>query len=108
MEYNVPLANKPNGVNFDGFDAQRGVLLDAKHFSDSHPMINPKTYPVVKTSFEKDLIDQATTQVQTAKGKPIEWHVSNQQAAESVRQLFASRRDLARNIKVIFSPDVVN
>ena len=31
VEYNV------NGVNFDGYDAQRGVLLDAKHWTQECP-----------------------------------------------------------------------
>lgn len=100
VEYRV------NGVNFDGFDAKTGALLDAKNYTIDNPLVKGEPDFLVD-KLKKDAVIQAKDQLAAAGGKPIEWHVSNQKAADTLRDLFAQSPDTAK-IKVIFTPDIVN
>lgn len=107
IEYNVPVTGNTKGVNFDGYDAERGVLLDAKHYTDANPLVSPSTPLVVKESFTADLTAEARRQLAAANGSKIEWHVSNDKAADAIRVLFAQDASL-KKITIIFTPDIVN
>jgi hypothetical protein len=72
-EYNV------NDVWFDGYDANRNVLLDAKDWSG---------YPPPGTRFwENGVLTDAQRQLGAAGGTPIEWVFSNQSGADAVAGL---------------------
>lgn len=81
IEYDVPYAAAPSGkVSFDGYDAERGVLLDAKDW---------KGYPPAGATFwQKDVVKQALNQTNAADGVPIEWHFSAQAGMDAVHTLF--------------------
>jgi len=87
-EYNV------NGTWFDGYDAQRNVLLDAEDW---------ERYPPLGQDFWQDgTLNEATRQLNAAGGTPIEWHFSTQPAADAVRDLFADRG--IEGINVVVTP----
>lgn len=80
LEYDVPLADAPSGkVSFDGFDAERKVLLDAKDW---------KGYPPKGADFWQDgVTKQARDQFEAAGGMPIEWHFSSREGLDAVYTL---------------------
>ncbi|MCP8462442.1 Tox-REase-5 domain-containing protein [Pseudomonas sp. ZM23] len=82
-----------NGVRFDGYDASRNVLLDAKDW---------RGYPPEGTVFwQKGVIKDALRQIEFAGGTPIEWHVSTQSAATSLREVIGQK---GIKINVVFTP----
>ena len=95
LEYDVPLASVPSGkVSFDGFDAERKVLLDAKDW---------KGYPPKGTLFWQDSVGkQALDQIAAARGMPIEWHFSSQDGMDAVKTLLATE-DFT-GIKLVLTP----
>lgn len=93
IEYDV------NGVKFDGFDAERGVLLDAKRY---------KGWPKEGLKFsENAVVKEGIKQARVAQdaGAAVEWHIATKEKADLVRKLFAER---GIDIKVFHTPDVVN
>ena len=81
-------------VLFDGFDAQRRVLLDAKDWQG---------YPPANTSFWKPgTIKEARRQIKAAGSMPIEWHFSTQESFNAVQALFSKER--ISKVKLIFTP----
>lgn len=77
VEYNV------NGVNFDGYDAQRDVLLDAKHWTQECPLGDRCRHEPLKRALEAKLLDEATRQLSSVRnsGNRIEWHVVDEEMA---------------------------
>lgn len=83
-----------DGVLFDGYDAQRGVLLDAKDW---------RGYPPANRSFwHEGTLDEAMRQLRAARGKLIEWHFSTPQAKAAVDALFRANR--LGGITTIYTP----
>ena len=95
VEYALPSKAPGRGeVLFDGFDAQRRVLLDAKDWQG---------YPPANTSFwESGTIIEARRQIKAADSMPIEWHFSTQESFNAVQGLF--RRERISEIGLIFTP----
>lgn len=85
VEYDVPYAGAPGGtVRFDGYDAERQVLFEAKDW---------KGYPPEGTEFWKAGVEkQARYQMQAAGGMPVEWHFSTQSGLNEVQKLFEKQR----------------
>jgi hypothetical protein len=74
-----------NGVKFDGYSG--GTLIDAKGPGYAK-FVDKKTgtfHPWYQGS--QDLLDQASRQTQAAGNTPIEWHVAEEEAANSIRAL---------------------
>lgn len=96
IEYDVPSDRVPSGkVRFNGFDAERKVLLDAKDW---------KGYPPKDTEFWKgDLLDQAENQTKAARGTPIEWHFSSPEGMQAVKQLFKDEE--VAGIRLVLTPN---
>ena len=95
VEYDVPYAGVASGkVRFDGYDAERKVLLDAKDWDG---------YPPKDTKFwNEDTLRQATRQVGAADGIPIEWHFSTQESLDAVKNLFDENN--SSNVTLKFTP----
>lgn len=84
IEYKVQI---PDGsgktVWFDGYDAERKVLLDAKDW---------KNYPPPDTEFWKDdILREAKAQTLAANGQVVEWHFSSPHGYNAVQDLFQKR-----------------
>ena len=93
------------GVDFDGYDASRGVLIEAKHYTRDNPMV--KGYPPsARDSIAAEAIAQARRQVIAAEGRPIEWHVATKEGADAIRDLLYHAGEDTRVINVIFSADI--
>ena len=76
IEYDV------DGTLFDGYDAGRKALLDAKDW---------QSYPPLDEDFWRDgALKEARDQITAANGTAIEWHFSTQAAANVVAALFAA------------------
>ncbi|MCC6539465.1 MAG: hypothetical protein IT162_18075 [Bryobacterales bacterium] len=98
-EYKVPLSTRKGGVvDFDGFDPNRGVLLDAKDFNKWPP----DSPPFLRNKAIDDLAKEAQDQLRAAQGTPIEWHVSTAQKAQEVADILADRG--LDGIRVIHTP----
>ncbi|MDP3672564.1 MAG: Tox-REase-5 domain-containing protein [Telluria sp.] len=84
IEYDVALIGaKGEKVRFDGYDASRKVLLDAKDW---------KGFPPKDTVFwTENVLKEAKSQLEAAKGVPIEWHFSTQSGRDAVLGLFRDR-----------------
>lgn len=98
-----------NGVNFDGYDASRNVLLDAKRYTPDNPLVKGQP-PFLVAKFKADALDEALRQLQaTPAPMKVEWHVSNKAAADTLAKLFAES-DLPgkERMVVVFTPDIVN
>lgn len=70
-------------MDFDGYDPERNVLLDAKDFNDWPPQ-GPEF-------LRRKAIDQLTAgaqdQLAAAKGTPIEWHVPTEAKANEIQDI---------------------
>ncbi|MES2117268.1 MAG: Tox-REase-5 domain-containing protein [Pseudomonadota bacterium] len=95
IEYDVPSDRVPSGkVRFDGFDAERKVLLDAKDW---------KGYPPKDVDFwQKKLSQQANNQLTAAKGIPVEWHFSTQESLFAVRRALDAEQ--VSGIRLVLTP----
>ena len=95
VEYDVPFAGVASGkVRFDGYDAQRKVLLDAKNW---------ERFPPDNSDFwHKGTLREAQAQIEAAKGMPIEWHFSTRESLQVVKLLF--REQNISGIKLINTP----
>lgn len=95
IEYDVPFAGVKSGkVSFDGYDAARKVLLDAKDW---------KGYPPTDWDFwHKKVVREAQHQVEAANGTPIEWHFPQRDALDAVKGVFDDKK--IQGIKLILTP----
>lgn len=77
VEYNV------NGVNFDGYDAQRDVLLDAKHWTQECPLGDRCRSESLRQIMADRLLEEARRQIAAVQstGTTIEWHVVDEEMA---------------------------
>ncbi|XNR95039.1 restriction endonuclease fold toxin 5 domain-containing protein [Streptomyces sp. R-74717] len=100
-EYRVPLdklTGKP--VDFDGWDASRGTYLEAKYGYKGKDYYNADTGTLTSKVADR-WADQARRQVDAARGKPVEWHLSDPDVAEAAREMFEDR---GIPVKVIHTP----
>ncbi|MBJ8341028.1 hypothetical protein JGU71_19250 [Antrihabitans sp. YC3-6] len=100
VEYEV------NGVKFDGYGG--GVLLDAKGlgystFFELGPdgQYRPQGWYKNSGNYDK-LLTEARNQVKAADGRPIEWHIAEEFAANAIRQLFEAEG--IRGVTIVFVP----
>lgn len=96
LEYAVtpPGGGKP--VHFDGYNAERRALLDAKDW---------KNYPPDGVEFWKQgTIDEAMKQIRAANGMPVEWHFSSSKGFDAVQTLFSGRE--VTGIRLVLTPAV--
>lgn len=101
IEYEV------NGKKFDGYDAQRNVLLDAKDYTKDNPIVSGQP-PFLADKFRAEALADAKDQVAKAAGTKVEWHVASKEAAAELDKLFASDPSLKGKISVVWTPDIVN
>lgn len=96
MEYAVPQSDGSGKiVLFDGYDAERKVLLDAKDW---------KNYPPSDYDFwESDVLGQASAQRKAGNGSVIEWHFRSREARDAVYSLF--QRERVPGIILVTTPD---
>ena len=88
-------------IDFDGYDAQRGVLLYAKLFRRLRRQ--PKQWGL--RGWDGPVINEARRQVRAAQGEPIEWHIGLEESADRVRVLLADYTAISENqLKVIYTP----
>jgi hypothetical protein len=98
IEYAVTQPGGGNPVHFDGYDAQRGVLLDAKDW---------KNYPPDGTDFwEATILKGAKDQLRAANGTPVEWHFSSRKGFDAIATLFGSTR--LKGIHLVITPTKAN
>jgi hypothetical protein len=73
-----------DGTRFDGYDSQRGVLLDAKDWEG---------YAPADAGFwHNNALKEVRKQIDAANGTPIEWHFSTQKAKDAVDAMFRNER----------------
>lgn len=95
IEYDVACADVPSGkVRFDGYDAERKVLLDAKDWTGYPPKDAEFWHEKVRT--------QATNQLIAANGVPVEWHFSSPDSLDAVSKVL-QRADIDE-IRLVLSP----
>jgi hypothetical protein len=91
-------------INFDGYDADRNVLLFAKLFRPLRRQ--PKAWGL--RGWDGPVLNEARRQVRAAAkagGVPIEWHIGLEEPALRVRQLLADYTDITeQQLKVIYTP----
>lgn len=95
IEYYLPKpGSNAKQIAFDGYDAERKVLLDAKDW---------KGFPPRDADFWKhEVVEQARDQLKAAGGAPIEWHFSTVEAKQTVMSLFEQRQ--VSGIKLVVTP----
>lgn len=103
VEYNV------NGVNFDGYDAQRDVLLDAKHWTQECPLGDRCRYEPLKQALANQLLDEAHRQIDAVRttGTLIEWRVVDEEMALRISSILDEGIDESTDrarIVVIYTP----
>jgi hypothetical protein len=105
-----------NGVDFDGYDAERNVLIDAKHYTEVCPLADCKP-EFLRGKITEDIIAQARDQIDavlksTNSETSIEWHIVNREMALKIEatlaDAFRGNPSHADRIIVIFTPDLVN
>lgn len=100
-EYSVPLDKlKGKDVDFDGWDSTRGTYLEAKYGYTGKDYYNAETGELTP-KVQKRWADQARRQVDAARGKPVEWHLSDPDVAEAAKIMF---EDEGIDVKVINTP----
>lgn len=89
VEYNV------NGVNFDGYDPQRDVLLDAKHWTQECPLGDRCRSESLKRSLSNKLLEEARRQINAVRGTDtvIEWRVVDEEMALRIAAILDDRID---------------
>ncbi len=103
VEYNV------NGVNFDGYDANRDVLLDAKHWTQECPLGDKCRYEPLKQRMSDQLVTEARRQLDAtrATGSSIEWRVVDEEMALRISSILDERvrpASARQRITVIYTP----
>lgn len=103
-----------NGVDFDGYDAERNVLIDAKHYTEVCPLADCKPEGL-KDAVTKKLVLDARRQIDAIKMSSdpearIEWHVVNNEMASKISEILQQQLlgEYDGRIAVIFTPDLVN
>jgi hypothetical protein len=100
-------------ADFDGFDAQRGVLIDAKHLTDACPLGPNSTCPArIADNIRAGWAREATRQLDATRGSntPIEWIVSNEQMSVYVSELINNLPAADRHritVIVVLAEDIV-
>jgi hypothetical protein len=89
----------------DGYDAQRGVLIDAKNYSANCPL-RPGCHPAPAAGFRADIEGAARRQLAAAgPDRPIEWLIASEEASVYVSayldEIFRSQPALRSQITVI-------
>jgi hypothetical protein len=102
VEYNV------NGVNFDGYDAQRDVLLDAKHWTQECPLGDRCRSEPLKRALSNKLLEEALRQIEAVRetGTRIEWRVVDEEMALRISAILDEGLDAAsdrQSISVIYT-----
>ncbi|MFE9820049.1 Tox-REase-5 domain-containing protein [Streptomyces sp. NBC_00236] len=102
-EYEVPL-NELNGkpVEFDGWDSAKQTFIETK-WGCRGPRFYDEATGNLTTLATKRWVDQATRQLDAARGKPVVWHLSDPDVAKAAQKMF---RDRGMDIKVIHAPEV--
>ena len=104
VEYNV------NGIHFDGYDAERNVLLDAKHWTQECPLGDKCRSEPLKQRLADTLVAEARRQLLATEGfnVSIEWRVVDEEMALRIGAIldeaFGHLDDRAR-IAVIFTSE---
>ncbi|WP_230979448.1 Tox-REase-5 domain-containing protein [Steroidobacter gossypii] len=103
VEYNV------NGVNFDGYDATRNALLDAKHWTQECPLGDRCRYEPLKRAMADRLLEEARRQLDAIRGHDtrIEWRVVDEEMAVRIGEILdrgIPDIDDRRGITVIYTP----
>jgi hypothetical protein len=100
-------------VDFDGYDAERDVLIDAKHYTEFCPLADCKP-EFLRGKLATDLANQAERQIEALKrtetDASIEWHVANRQMATKIEEIIQHKlsRENWMLIKIVFTPDLAN
>jgi len=100
-------------VDFDGYDAERGVLIDAKHYTEFCPLADCKP-EFLRGKVAQSLVDQAKRQIDALRSSlsetPVEWHVANREMAKKVEAILEKElsAEYSGRISVMFTPDLVN
>lgn len=88
-------------IDFDGYDAERNVLLYAKLFRPLRRQ--PKHWGL--RGWDGPVINEARRQVRAANGTLVEWHIGIEESAERVRTLLADYTTITdTQLKVILTP----
>jgi hypothetical protein len=88
-------------IDFDGYDAERRMLLYAKLFR----LLRRQPRQWGLRGWDGPVINEARRQVRAANGIPVEWHVGLEESAERVRTLLAEYTDITeKQLKVIYTP----
>ena len=88
-------------VDFDGYDAQRNVLLYAKLFR----RLRRQRKEWGLRGWDGPVVNEARRQVRAANGTQIEWHIGLEEPAERVRTLLADYTDFKENqLRVLYTP----
>lgn len=103
VEYNV------NGVNFDGYDANRDVLLDAKHWTQECPLGDRCRSEPLRRALSNKLLEEALRQLDAVRttGTAIEWRVVDEEMALRIAAILDEGIDTPADrarIQVIFTP----
>lgn len=103
VEYNV------NGVHFDGYDASRDVLLDAKHWTQECPLGDRCRSEPLKQILTDRLLEEARRQLNAIDGPDtrIEWRVVDEEMALRISSILdrgIPGIDDRQRISVIFTP----
>jgi hypothetical protein len=88
-EYIVPHPDKSKPpVEYDGWDSSRQTFLEAKNgYGTNTKFVAPDTGKLTPYG-RKKFLDEAQRQVDAADGRAIEWHFSNERAANATREEF--------------------
>lgn len=83
VEYNV------NGVNFDGYDAHRDVLLDAKHWTQECPLGDRCRSESLRNALAEKLLKEAQRQIDAVghTDTAIEWRVVDEEMALRISEI---------------------
>lgn len=89
VEYNV------NGVNFDGYNPQRDVLLDAKHWTQECPLGDRCRSESLRRVLAAKLLEEARRQIAAVRGVDtrIEWRVVDEEMALRIAAILDSGID---------------
>ncbi|XCW06713.1 Tox-REase-5 domain-containing protein [Streptomyces sp. HUAS MG47] len=100
QEYTVPHPKEgENPVDYDGWDSSRNTYLEAKNGYDSFLSKPGKTE--LTPSGKNTFVTEAKRQVEAARGKPVEWHFSNEEVMKAARKAF---REEGLDIKCSYTP----
>ncbi len=102
--FGISMLNPTTGktVVFDNCQITTGILIEAKSgYIEMLQKWRATGNPMPRKTIEFEMLKQAGSQLEAAGGRPIEWHFSNNEVAEYIRELFARERP---GITVIYMP----